>query len=161
MATKTHYRIKGILAVCGRIFLGLVFLYASIDKIQQPAAFAEVIANYQILPDTWVNLAAIVLPWLELFLGLLLILGFWLPGATLLGTVLLLIFFSALLFNLARGLDIQCGCFTTSREPGTGAPMVWYIFRDGVFLALAIFLLYRYGAVAKKPHSSGKWEETR
>jgi len=149
------------LAVCGRIFLGLVFLYASIDKIQQPAAFAEVIANYQILPDTWVNLAAIVLPWLELFLGLLLILGFWLPGATLLGTVLLLIFFSALLFNLARGLDIQCGCFTTSREPGTGAPMVWYIFRDGVFLALAIFLLYRYGAVAKKHHSSGKWEETR
>jgi uncharacterized membrane protein YphA (DoxX/SURF4 family) len=62
-----------------RLFLGAIFVYASFDKILRPAAFAEIIYNYQILPDPLINIASIFLPWLELLLGLLLIFAFWLP----------------------------------------------------------------------------------
>jgi uncharacterized membrane protein YphA (DoxX/SURF4 family) len=66
-----------------RLFLGAIFVYASFDKIFRPSAFAEIIYNYQILPEAFINFTSIFLPWLELHLGLLLILGFWLPGAVL------------------------------------------------------------------------------
>jgi uncharacterized membrane protein YphA (DoxX/SURF4 family) len=74
---------RGLSFIALRLFLGLVFVYASFDKILRPAAFAEIIYNYQILPEALINFTSIFLPWLELHLGLLLILGFWLPGAVL------------------------------------------------------------------------------
>lgn len=126
-----------------RIILGLVFVVASVDKIRHPSAFAEVIYNYQILPEQFINIAAIVLPWLELFLGGCLLLGVWLPGAVVLTNMLLFSFFAALLFNIARGLDIACGCFSTSSEHVGGAIMVWYVLRDLFFLFLGGYLLFR------------------
>ncbi|NSW86516.1 MAG: DoxX family membrane protein [Syntrophobacteraceae bacterium] len=123
-----------------RLILGGIFIVASVDKIQNPAAFAEIIFNYQILPGAAINLAAIVMPWLELLLGCLLLLGFWLHGAVLLAGLLILSFFSALMFNLARGLNVHCGCFSTSTagDPAT----TWYIVRDSLFLVLAGSVFY-------------------
>lgn len=126
-----------------RLILGIVFIYASMDKIIHPGAFAEAVYNYQILPDFLINLTAIALPWLELTLGILLILHLWLPGVLLLSNFLLLTFLGSMVFNLARGLDIHCGCFSTSQEGTSGAPMAWYILRDGIFLLVAIYLFYR------------------
>lgn len=121
-----------------RLILGVVFVIASVDKIIHPAAFAKAIYNYQILPDAFINLTAIILPWLELLLGILLIWGLWLPGAALLTNLLLLVFFGALLFNVARGLDVHCGCFSTSTE-GTPAT-AWYLIRDTIFVVLGCYL---------------------
>jgi len=121
-----------------RLILGAVFVIASVDKILHPAAFAKAIYNYQILPDAFINLTAIILPWLELLLGILLISGLWLPGAALLANLLLLVFFGALLFNVARGLDVHCGCFSTSTE-GTPAT-TWYLIRDTIFVVLGCYL---------------------
>src|SRR5512134_1048086 len=114
-----------------RLFLGGIFAYASFDKILHPVAFAEIVYNYQALPDLLVNLAALLLPWIELLVGVSLILGIWLPGAVLIGNLLLMVFFGTLLFNMARGLDIDCGCFTASIGPSSGGRMSWYLFRDG------------------------------
>jgi cobalt-zinc-cadmium efflux system protein len=127
--------------IAARLTLAGIFIYASLEKIAQPAAFAKDVYNYQILPDALINLTAIVLPWLELFLGLCLLAGFWLPGAVLTANGLLVVFLAALVFNLARGLDINCGCFST----GSVAPAVsagWYLLRDMGFLAVGIFLFY-------------------
>jgi len=121
--------------------LGGVFVYASIDKILRPGDFAEVISNYRILPDSLVNLAAVTLPWLELFLGVFLVLGIWVPGAALSCNVLLGIFSLALAFNLLRGLDIDCGCFRVSLEGEARASMVMSLLRDAVLLGLGIYLL--------------------
>ena len=123
-----------------RLILGIIFVLASIDKILHPAAFAEAVYNYKILPDALINLTAIILPWMELVLGLFLIVGLWLPGATFLCILLLLTFLGALLFNIARGLNIYCGCFSTNTEVVSGASMVWYLLRDGVFFLLALYL---------------------
>jgi uncharacterized membrane protein YphA (DoxX/SURF4 family) len=125
-----------------RLFLGGIFTYASFDKILHPFEFAEVVYNYQLLPDVLVNLVALFLPWIELLVGLSLILGVWLPGAVLICNLLLMVFFSTLVFNIARGLDIDCGCFTLSVGTSSGGHMLWYLFRDGFFLFVGLFLFF-------------------
>jgi uncharacterized membrane protein YphA (DoxX/SURF4 family) len=126
-----------------RVVLGAVFIFASIDKIWHPEAFSEVIYNYQILPDQFINITAILLPWLELVLGGCLLAGLWLPGAVVLANMLLLTFFGSLIFNIARGLDINCGCFSSSTESVGSATMAWYVLRDSFFLFLGGYLFFR------------------
>lgn len=124
-----------------RLILGSVFVYASIDKIYHPTAFAQIVYNYQVIPDALINITAIVLPWLELLLGILLIAGIWLPSAILLSNLLLLTFFGTLVFNEVRGISVHCGCFTTSTQ---GNPSTtWYLIRDGSFLILGTYLFWR------------------
>ncbi len=131
-----------------RLALGGVFIAASMDKIIHPGQFAKIIHNYQILPDYLVNMAAIVLPWLEALLGLFIIAGVWLPGAVVLADFLLVAFFSALIFNIARGIDVHCGCFSTEV---TGAPHTsWYVVRDSLFLLLGLAVLVQVFGGGKK-----------
>lgn len=139
--SPTGRLLKKPLALWVRLTLGVVFLVASADKIYDPAAFSQAVHNYQILPDFLINLAALILPWLELLLGALLALGWWLPGAVVLTNALLLTFFGALIFNLARGLDVHCGCFSSS---ATGDPSTaWYLIRDAVFLLMGGYLFFK------------------
>ena len=125
-----------------RLLLGLVFLYASVNKIIYPAAFAEVVYNYRLLPDFLINITAIVLPWIEFLLGLLLISGLWLPGVSFLSTLLMASFFAAIVFNVVRGLDVQCGCFTLSTNHNAQTRMAWYIIRDLLFVILSVYLFF-------------------
>ena len=130
-------KVRLIVYHTARIALGGIFLYASVDKILKPQAFAEAVYNYQILPEGVVNLAALVLPWVEVLIGICLIGGFWLPGATLLGTGLLTVFIGALVFNQARGIDVHCGCFSTG---ATAAADLWTVARDLAFLVVSVYL---------------------
>ncbi len=124
-----------------RLVLGGIFLIASADKIYHQVAFAQAIYNYQILPGALINITTIILPWLELIVGLFLLFGLWLPGTVTLTNVLLVFFFGALIFNTARGLDVHCGCFSTSTQ---GAPATtWYLVRDGLFLLMGGYLLLK------------------
>jgi uncharacterized membrane protein YphA (DoxX/SURF4 family) len=122
-----------------RVFLGAVFLYAGFVKILQPAAFAEAVYSYQILPGAAVNLAALALPWVEVTVGLCLMAGIWLPGAVLLSTSLLGAFIGALFFNLVRGLNVQCGCFSTEITHGPADMLT--IARDLLLLASSFYLV--------------------
>jgi uncharacterized membrane protein YphA (DoxX/SURF4 family) len=123
-----------------RFVLGVVFLYASLDKIIHPAAFAQAVYFYQVFPNLLVNLTAVFLPWLEVVLGLSLISGICLPGAVFLSNILLSSFLLLLLSAVLRGLDIDCGCFVASETSERFVSMWWYVLRDGVFLALALYL---------------------
>ena len=129
-----------MLTLSARFILGGVFVYASFDKILHPAAFAEAVYNYQILPDGLINLTAIVLPCLELVLGIFLIINFWMPGTVLMSNLLLMTFIGALLFNMARGLNINCGCFSTTAVESS--MNVLTVLRDASFLAISGYLLY-------------------
>ncbi|MFQ5789017.1 MAG: MauE/DoxX family redox-associated membrane protein [Acidobacteriota bacterium] len=99
-----------------RWLLGGVFIYASLDKIMHPAAFAKIVFNYQLLPVTLSNLFSVSLPWVELFAGLALVFGVLRSESALLLSALLVVFIGAISVNLVRGVDIDCGCFTTSGE---------------------------------------------
>lgn len=122
-----------------RFFLGLLWVYASHDKVLHPEAFAQAVYNYQVLPDAAINLTALVLPWVELLIGICLLAGLWLPGASVLSTALLAGFAGTLMFNLYRGLDVYCGCFSTQ---AAGEPANYLtVIRDVSFLAVSVYLM--------------------
>ena len=122
-----------------RISLGVVFLYASFDKIRDPGSFSSNIQNYQILPYGITNLFAIFLPWVELYVGACLILGVFLNGAALLSTGMMVMFIIALGQALVRGLDIECGCFS---QEGSLVGLNTML-RDIIWLAMAVFVWRR------------------
>jgi uncharacterized membrane protein YphA (DoxX/SURF4 family) len=104
--------------------LGLVFLLYGLDKISQPDVFARSIANYRILPEVFINLMAVVLPWIEVLCGLLLIFGQWTRSAALVSGLLLVVFVIAVSITLVRGLDINCGCFNTNEGRKVGMKLL-------------------------------------
>ncbi|MFH1562560.1 MAG: MauE/DoxX family redox-associated membrane protein [Nitrospirota bacterium] len=98
-----------------RLFLGVLFVWASWDKILHPDQFAEAISNYKLLPNFAINLFAVVLPWIEFVTGLLLISGFQSKSSSFLILCLLTFFTLVIGITLLRGLDIECGCFGTNQ----------------------------------------------
>lgn len=97
-----------------RLIIGGVFIYASIDKILNPDQFAKVIHNYRILPPGYINIMAIIAPWFEFTAGVCLVVGLKYRGASLIVAGMLVIFTIALISAYSRGLNINCGCFSTS-----------------------------------------------
>ena len=124
-----------------RVALGLLFVLASLDKIAHPALFAHAVANYQILPPALVNPAAILLPWIEAVAGLALVCGVFVRGAALISAGLMVVFCAAIAANLARGIDVACGCFTV--DPLAAPAMRADMLRDAAILLLALAVLWR------------------
>src|ERR1700755_2444634 len=83
-----------------QIALGLFFVVAALPKIVDPPSFTHMIYNYRILPGPLVNLAGLVMPWVELLSGLALILGIWTNAARTIIGALLLTFITAISVNL-------------------------------------------------------------
>lgn len=134
------WTVNGMISLCSRMILGIIFMYAGIIKIIDPEGFAQLVYNYHLLPDMLVNAVAIVLPWMEFIAGASLVAGVMIPGASLVVTGLLFVFFCALLSSLVRGLDISCGCFSTDYRAD---PVTWmYLFRDGILIAMGCFVFY-------------------
>ncbi len=123
------------LVFIARLVLGVVFIYASYDKILEPAAFARNVENYRFLPYQLVNIFAIILPWLELICGILLILGVYVEAAAGIIGILLVMFIIAISHALLRGIDISCGCFKTGQGKKIGTDL---LVRDIVLLAFCV-----------------------
>ncbi len=124
-----------------RWFLGMIFLYASYHKIASPAQFAKIIYGYYLFPDVSINIIAIVLPFLELFSGLALILGIYPRSAAVIVNGMLLGFIIALSINLVRGLEFDCGCFS-SDEGGHALTAGQMLMRDIIFFVLGLQVLF-------------------
>lgn len=123
-----------------RIFLGTIFIFSGIEKISDPHLFAESISNYRIFTDILANLSAVILPWLELASGLLLFFGLRTKENSSLILFLLIIFNVLILSAMARGLDIDCGCFGTARAQKAGLQK---IIENLILIILGIPLLFR------------------
>ena len=93
-----------------RIIVGAIFLWASFDKIIDPFKFARDISNYHIVPLGLENTIALVLPWLEFFIGTGLIIGVMVDGSIIISSVLLITFNIMIAQAMARGFNIDCGC---------------------------------------------------
>jgi uncharacterized membrane protein YphA (DoxX/SURF4 family) len=123
-----------------RLAVGFVFVYASYDKILEPEEFANSIKNYDMLPYSVLAPFAIVLPWVEFWTGLFLILGFRTRASALIMSGMLGMFIIALGQAVARGLDIECGCF--SSEGGSKAGLE-RIFEDiGLLILVSLPLIW-------------------
>ncbi len=93
-----------------RLSLGAMFIYASMDKINDPRTFSGDIRAYQIVPFGFEHFLAIILPWLELLTGLGLVIGVMVEGAALISMGLLVVFIIAISSAILRGFNIECGC---------------------------------------------------
>ena len=122
------------LLLAGRIGLGLVLLYAGYAKLQQPwISFAATIEAYKILPPDAVIFTARTLPWFEVVLGALLLLGVGLRWVAAVASALLLMFFAILVRSYALGMDVDCGCFWP------GEKLSWKtLVRDGLLVGVSV-----------------------
>jgi uncharacterized membrane protein YphA (DoxX/SURF4 family) len=133
---------KTVILSC-RIILGSVFIFASIDKIFHPEAFAAILHNYKLLPDILIYTPALFLPWIELIGGSFLIAGIFTRGSAFILNSLLLIFIMAITINLIRGINFDCGCFSTI--PGENGSTYFLLIRDMILLipGAMIYLYYK------------------
>ena len=132
-----------ILTWLARIAVGGLFVAASIHKIVDPEAFARSIYNYQLVPGDFINAMAIVLPWLELVCGMALIAAPPLRrGAALWILLLLIVFTAGIASAMARGIDIACGCFSST--PVEGEHVNWFnLLRNACLIFLCGICLKR------------------
>ncbi|MFA5624976.1 MAG: MauE/DoxX family redox-associated membrane protein [Bradymonadales bacterium] len=129
------------IALIVRWYLAYVFISASIHKILVPSDFALDIASYQIMPLVLINMMAIVLPWVELVVGIFLILGFRSQSNALLVSGMMCMFMIALGIALYGGLNISCGCFASGTLEASDPISITTMFRDLAWLLLALYVL--------------------
>ena len=134
---------RSVIALLCRVILGIVLIYASIDKIVHPAEFAKAIGNYNVLPFGLENLLGIVLPVLELMVGICLVLGIMIDGSAIIAAGMMVVFIIALSQALFRGIDINCGCFKVTVENGGHQVGIRRIIEDFIYLGMALMVLSR------------------
>jgi uncharacterized membrane protein YphA (DoxX/SURF4 family) len=131
------------ITLLARLILGGVLLVAGALKVGNLQKSAMAVRAYELLPTTIANFLGYVLPWLEIGLGLLLILGVAVSISGLFGAIIMFAFIIAIAQAWARGLSIDCGCF------GGGGPIdpdqtkyLSEIIRDIGLFGVGIFLYY-------------------
>ena len=129
-------RVGSIVYHLSRLILAGVFIYAGAGKAQDPVTFAGQVANYQLLPYAWNYLIAATLPYLELLCGVLLLLNRRVRPALVVLFVLNLVFMLALGSLIARGLNIDCGCFKPDAASHTSPPVA--LVRDAGLMLLLL-----------------------
>ncbi|WP_295525883.1 MauE/DoxX family redox-associated membrane protein [Novosphingobium sp. Chol11] len=131
---ETLPSIAGGLAMFGQVAavaVGLVFVQAAIAKLRHRDLFPGVLANYRLLPGSWIAPVAVVLPWAELVIGLALLAGGQ-PLAILPAALLLCAFAAAMAVNIARGRrQIDCGCGRSQLRQ----PLSWLLVARNLVLA--------------------------
>ena len=126
---------KNLLVLACRLVVGGIFIYASLDKLIHPQAFAQVIHNYHLVPYPLLHAFAHLLPVTELVIGTALVLGIQRRGAALVAAFLTVIFMAAIISALSRNLDISCGCFNTDGGHAVGLDL---LLRDVILLLLCL-----------------------
>jgi len=125
-----------------RLAIAGLFMGACIAKIRDPAAFALSVQRYRILSGDWINLVAIILPWIECTTGLAVLFGTarWRAAGAALITGMLVVFTIAISLNLLRGIEASCGCFSTRADASVSD--IWNLVRNVslIWLSLAVLL---------------------
>lgn len=122
------------LAVC-KIFIGALFIIASVTKIPDTARFADSISNYKILPEFMLMPMAIIVPWIQLIAGIMIVLDVYARSSAFILSGLLVVYIIAIASAWARGIDIDCGCFDLLTKFGLEERVGWEaIVRDFIFL---------------------------
>jgi uncharacterized membrane protein YphA (DoxX/SURF4 family) len=108
---KFNSKFQPIITLVFRLILGGVLLVAGGLKAFKPSESAGAVAAYKILPINIAHLMGYALPWLEIAIGILLIIGLSIRFAAVIATAVMLIFVLAIISVWARGILIDCGCF--------------------------------------------------
>lgn len=173
MLESSPFNFRRAIIWIGRLVLGGILVYAGISKIFFPnthlwpmfvlrfsistnlATFAEQVASYKLLSPAGVDFVAHVLPFAEILLGLLLLIGRGLRIWASLVTLLMLGFLTVVTRAYLLHMNINCGCFATP-EPLT----IKTVIRDSLFAALAVLMTVCVFFEARQPHPWSDPERT-
>ena len=135
---------QGWFGLISRLILGGVLFAAGWLKAFKFDESQMAVRAYEVLPISVANTLGIILPWLEIGVAILLILGVAIRPAALFSGALMLLFIAAITQAGLRGLSIDCGCFGGGGtvEPGK-TRYLEEIARDSGLFLLALYL-YRY-----------------
>jgi uncharacterized membrane protein YphA (DoxX/SURF4 family) len=131
---------KAYLILIVRLVLAAAFILAALPKIQDPVAFATSVDGFRVVSDQLTVWVAVFLPWLELCIGLGLLLPHLRLGSSLIIGLLLVAFMSLHLSAWLRGLDISCGCF--GPETNDTAPNYFWLLSRNFALLLATVAVF-------------------
>jgi uncharacterized membrane protein YphA (DoxX/SURF4 family) len=149
----------------GRLVLGGIFVYAGFSKLLLPnthlwpmfvlklslsmniSSFAQQIESYKMISPEASQVVAHTLPFVEIVLGLLLLIGWRLRIWATAITAIMVGFLTVVTRAYLLHMDINCGCFGTP-EKLTGMTVL----RDAAFLALALVMTVFAFIEARKPH---------
>ena len=147
---STRTRSSAVLAwvsAAARVGLAVVFLTAGLLKAVDPQSSVAAVRAYEALPAGLTTLVGWGLPFVELALGVLLLVGVATRAVAMAAAGLLVVFVAGVLSAAARGLSIDCGCFGGG---GAVAPdqtaYAVEIARDLAFLVLTGWLVRRPGS---------------
>ena len=128
-------------SLAARLVLGAVLVVAGGLKVSDPEAATQAVRAYDLLPSALVAPVGWGLPFLEIAIGLLLIVGFGVRAAGVAAGVFMVVFIAAVASAWARGLAIDCGCFGGGGEVAPGeTKYLQEILRDVGLLLLAAWL---------------------
>jgi len=99
-----HWTCRGLLAG--------IFLYTGYIKIESPLQFAAVLFGYKLFPDSLILPLSHYFPWVEIALGILLLVGWKMRYISMGACGLLTTFVVILAVTYLRGIDANCGCFS-------------------------------------------------
>jgi uncharacterized membrane protein YphA (DoxX/SURF4 family) len=127
------------LGLAGRLILAGVFAAAGAGKVTDLAASGRAVNAYQLMPFDLANVVGAALPFMELALALFLLAGLATRAIAAITAGLLLVYIGGIASAWARGLSIDCGCFSTGGALAAGAhpAYLWDIVRDLGLLAVA------------------------
>jgi len=174
MMQSSPWNLRRAVIWIGRLLLGGIFIYAGYSKIFLPntnfwpffilkfsitmniSHFADQVAAFKMLPPWGVQFVANTLPFTEIILGLLLLIGWrlriWAPVLT----VIMLGFFGVVLRAYLLHMDINCGCFATPEPIGLRK-----VLEDAALSVLALLMTVFVFMEARQPHPWAAPETTR
>lgn len=113
-----------VLVLIARIVVALMFIIVGVGKIAHPDEFAREISNYQLLPILFINPLAIILPWLEVITGMMILFGIQIRANAFIVSLMLITFTTAIIIAVAKGLSIDCGCYSQIAAQKVGLPKI-------------------------------------
>jgi uncharacterized membrane protein YphA (DoxX/SURF4 family) len=129
----------GILGI--RLVLAGIFLYSGLVKAGASEEFALALVPFTIIPTAWIGTFAMVLTWLEIVVGLSLLVPRVYPLAAAMVVLLTIIFIGALSWALSNGIIVDCGCFGRDEAP-SAFKMVLAMGRDVLIGAGALAVIF-------------------
>ncbi|MEV0720404.1 MauE/DoxX family redox-associated membrane protein [Asanoa sp. NPDC050611] len=126
-----------------RLGLAAVWLFAGAAKVGDLAGSGRAVNAYQVMPFEVAKVIGAALPFVEIALGVLLVVGLATRAVAAISSALLLVFIAGISSAWARGLSIDCGCFGSGGQLAAGQSPNYApeIARDIGFLILAAFLI--------------------
>lgn len=139
---KLPVNVRRFLDVAARLGVATVLIWAALPKVRDPAAFVQAIENYHMVPETLAPWMAAVLPWVEIVVGVALVANVRARAAAAIAGGLFVVFGVAMAQAIARGINLDCGCFGSA----LAAQVTWWSVARNAGLAAAAALVVGRGA---------------